>query len=437
MTASAAAEKFMHNAPQSAEALTWLEDRPQDEAAQWMKALRETGADAFAGTGLPTPKWEGWQHTNLRPLTSAKFRYAAPSVKFDAKKIPAPLFENSGRVVLVDGQLQNSLSSLPPHVEVMSLQEAAAKKMDGLEQYLVSIGDLAKAPFKALNSAYLRDGFVLTVATGKDIETPVEVVFYTQDGAASYPRVLYKLGENSGLTVIERHMGAGGYFANTHAEIVPERDSRLKFYRFLDESAEGNHISCTVLNLMKAAQFEGFSGVFGGALARQEVRIQLLESAVYASMGGTYILSGRQSHDFTILADHFEPDGKSVQNFRGVIDAQARAVYQGKIHVRRSAQKTDGYQSHHALLLSETAESCAKPELEIYADDVKCSHGATSGHLDEGALFYLRSRGIPEGEARSLLIESFLGQSLEAVSDLRVREIYRQRVADALQKGAS
>lgn len=140
-------------------------------------------------------------------------------------------------------------------------------------------------------------------------------------------------------------------------------------------------------------------------------------------------MKGQQSHDFTVLADHFEPDGKSVQHFKGVVDDQARAVYQGKIHVRRAAQKTDGYQSHHALLLSPTAEASAKPELEIYADDVKCSHGATAGQLNPEALFYLRSRGIPDDLARSLMVESFLGSAIEKVSYEPVRDIYFACVA--------
>lgn len=436
MTSSPAAGKFMTPAPKKdAQALLWLEDRPHEDSVPWMEALRQTGAEAFGTTGFPTPKWEGWQYTNLRGLSSDKFRYSAQLIDADAIRLPKPLLDNAGRVVLVDGQLQQSLCSLPPMVSVMSLHEAAMRKVEGLERYIVSVGDLAGSPFKALNSAYLRDGFVLTVEKGRDVQSPIEVIYYTQKGAASHPRVLYRLGENSGLTVIERHMGEGAYFANTHIEIVQEQASRLRFYRFVDESAQAAHFSATVLNAMKDAHFEGFSGVFGGQLTRQEFKMQLLERAIYSSIGGTYVLDGRQSHDFTILADHFEPDGKSVQNFRGVIDDQARAVFQGKIHVRRSAQKTDGYQSHHALLLAQTAEASAKPELEIYADDVKCSHGATSGHLDEGALFYLQSRGIPRDEAKTLLVNSFLAEAIETVTDHDVRELYLARVEAALKGG--
>jgi Fe-S cluster assembly protein SufD len=224
-------------------------------------------------------------------------------------------------------------------------------------------------------------------------------------------------------------MGEGSYFADTYIAVAQESASRLRHYRFLEESGNSFHVSTTVLQQQKDCVFEGFSMASGGRLARQEYQIQLLDKNICSNIGGIYLIKGQQSHDFTILADHFEPGGKSAQHFKGVADDQARAVFQGKIHVRRAAQKTDGYQSHHALLLAPTAEASAKPELEIYADDVKCSHGATSGHLDPVALFYLRSRGIPEGEAKALLAEAFLSEALDRVTHEGVREIYRAHLS--------
>lgn len=432
MTAAAGKESFMAQAPQVAAAMPWLADAEallNDKAAGWMKALRATGAEAFSQTGLPTVAWEGWQYTNLRAVASAKFRYSAEPVKFDAAKIPAPLI-GTHRVVLVNGQYQPKLSNLPEHVTVMSLMEGAEKNVAGIEEQLVTLGDLAKTPLTALNAAYLRDGFVLVVAKNRDIAEPIEVVYYNAGrDAAVYPRIMYRIGENAGCTVIERHCGEGAYFANTYASITLESASRMRFYRFQEESETGFHISNTVVQQQKDSSFEGFSLGIGGKLARQEFRLQLIDRAISSSIGGTYLMKGQQSHDFTVLADHFEPDGKSVQHFKGVVDDQARAVYQGKIHVRRAAQKTDGYQSHHALLLSPTAEASAKPELEIYADDVKCSHGATAGQLNPEAIFYLRSRGIPHDLAKSLMVESFLGGAIEKVSYEPVRDIYLARVA--------
>jgi Fe-S cluster assembly protein SufD len=265
---------------------------------------------------------------------------------------------------------------------------------------------------------------------------PVEVLFFTRGGAASYPRVLYWLGENSKMTVVEHHAGQGQYLANSHIDAVQERDSRLKLYRTVDETAEASHVSLTGLHMLKGAQFEGFSGAFGGRLCRQEFQMKLLERGIYSSISGIYLKEGQQSQDFTIVADHFEEDGTSKQHFKGVIDDQARAVFQGKIHVHRSAQKTDGYQSHHALLLSDQAEASAKPELEIYADDVKCSHGATSGQLNEEALFYLRSRGIPAQQAKALLIESFLNEGIDKIDHPEVRGLLQARVSAWLARRA-
>jgi Fe-S cluster assembly protein SufD len=411
-----ASAKFMAPLPQKPEALAWLKDAPRDASAPWVRALRETGAEIFASTGFPTPAWEGWQHTNLRALAQAPRAWSSAPVKFDAGKIPASLIEGSSRIVLVNGQYQPQLSTLPPGVTLTNLMEA-----EGVEEWIASVGNFAAQPLKALNAAHLRDGFVLDVKG--DIAQPIEILFHNTGGAI-YPRLLCRLEKNAGATIIEHHAGEGDYFADSVADYIVERDARLKLYRLQRESLSAHHVSQGLIHLHKNASFEGFSMALGAKVAREEFSLNLLDSVISASISGMYLLKSQQNHDFTITADHFEPDGKSEQYFKGVIDDQARAVFQGKIHVRRSAQKSDGYQSHHALLLSNQAEASAKPELEIYADDVKCSHGATSGHLDPVALFYLRSRGIPEEEAKALLVESFLNEAVERVSFAPMREVY-------------
>jgi Fe-S cluster assembly protein SufD len=430
------AEKFMPPPVRKTEALPWLKDLPQDNAAAWIKALRETGADAFASVGLPMRTLEGWQHTNLRPLSQRTFHYSSGPVTCDAQKIPEPLLKNTLRIVVVNGQFQPQLSTLCPGLKVMSLMDAVEKKMEGLEQWLVSVGNLSKEPLKALNTAYLRDGFVLDA--GGDIAAPVEVIFYNTDNdntsPAIYPRMLYRLGKNAGLTILEHHCGEGVYLANSVSEIVLEQDSRLKFYRVMQESMTAHHFSHAVVHQQKGSDFEGFSLALGGQVSRQEFQLELIDPTISACINGIYMLKDKQNHDFTIQVDHFEPDGESKQYFKGVVDDQARAVFQGKIHVRRSAQKTNGYQSHHALLLSREAEASAKPELEIYADDVKCSHGATSGHLDPVALFYLQSRGIPLDQARGLLIESFLNEAVDKVTFLPVQDICREEISKWLKE---
>lgn len=440
MSAAIKNEAFMSQAQPNEAAQKWLQGSVslQDTGVSWMTALRATGAEAFLATGLPTPSWEGWQYTNLRPLTLRPFVFSAEPARFDVKKIPAPLLENSARVVVVNGQYQPQLSHVPAGVKVMSLLDAAESNMPGLEHYMVSVGDLAQSPFKALNTAYLRDGIVLHVPAKAAIDQPIEILYYNigSDAAplAIYPRTLYWLGERASATVLERHEGEGAYFVNAHVEIGLEPDSFFKYHRFVKESPSAVHFSLTSLQQQKSSVFEGFSMSLDGVLTRQEYQLKLLDSVISSSICGVYLLKHQQTHDFTVMADHFEPDGKSVQCFKGVIDDQARAVFQGKIQVRRSAQKTDGYQSHHALLLSDEAEASVKPELEIYADDVKCSHGAANGQLDPAALFYLRSRGIPDEEAKALLVESFLNEAVERISHDPTKDICRQYIHEWLMQ---
>lgn len=424
-----AAATFMAPQAQKPEALPWLARAPKGRAPAWAQALRATGAEAFAATGLPTPAWEGWQHTNLRPLAQALPAYTEAPVKFDTARLPAPLLANAARLVIVNGQYQPQLSTSPPGVTVTPLLDAP-----DIGTWTTGVGDLAAKPLKALNAAHLRDGLVLEVAG--EVARPLEILFCNSSGAI-HPRLACRLAPNASLTLVERHCGEGAYFANHVSHLVLERDSRLKFYRFMDEAPSAFHISLTEVRQHKNTHFEGFSMARGGLVAREEFAFDQLDEHVFTGISGIYMLQDRQNHDFTITATHFEPYGKSEQFFKGVADAQARAVFQGKIQVRHSAQKAEGRQSHHALLLSRTAEACAKPELEIFADDVKCGHGATSGHLDPVALFYLRSRGIPEAEAKALLIESFLNEAALRVTDEDVREVYRQQVAEWLKQRRS
>lgn len=431
---------FMRQDPVIETALPWLEDvvkLGEQPAADWVRALRHTGIEQFSRAGLPTPAWEGWQHTILRPLTQTYFHYSADPVKFDVKKLPEKLLADSDRIVLVNGKYQQQLSSTPKGVTVMSLMDASVQ-IEGIEAHLVTIGDLRKTPLKALNAAYMHDGVVVKVDDGADISRPLEILFYNIGDAKSppaiYPRTLYWLGKNSGLTLIERHMGEGIYFTNSYMGIAIESAARLKFYKFEEESAAAFHFSFAGLQQQKDSSFEGFSCATGARLAREEYQNLLIDSGISSNVSGIYLLKDQQCHDFTVLTDHFEPNGRSVQHFKGVIDDKARSVFQGKIHVRRSAQKTDGNQLNHALLLSEEAEASFKPELEIYADDVKCSHGATSGKLDETALFYLQSRGIPAAEAKALLIQSFLNETLAQVKFAPIREIYEERIRQWLAR---
>lgn len=434
--AQAAVQSFTAETAVREEALPWLtpaQSLSGDGAPAWIAALRDTGAASFAATGLPTPAWEGWQYTNLRPMTPEAFHFDGAEENVTAGDLPASLLPDSHRIVLVNGRLRPDLgTALPDGVKLVPLMQ-----MQEAEEELVTVGTLAASPLLALNCAYMRDGFTLDIAPHRDIARPLEILFISAgDAPAVYPRVLYRFGENSGATLLERHAGTGAHLTNLYAGVVLKQAARGRYYRFIAENDAAVHVSRTVVRSHKSSDFQGFSSVSGLAAGRQEFGLELLDDGISSSIGGIYMLKGQQSHDFTILADHFEKDGTSVQHFKGVIDDQARAIFQGKIHVHRPAQKTDGYQSHHALLLSGQAEASAKPELEIYADDVKCSHGATAGMLDNDALFYLQSRGIPAAGAKALLIRSFLCETLEKITRDDVRALYAARIAEWLGAAA-
>lgn len=422
---------FMPPQEPKADALPWLSLAGTENAAagtpDWGRALRGTAAESFAATGLPTPAWEGWQFTSLRGLDAAAVKQPAPFAKTPEIDLPAPLLADSYRLVLVDGQWLPSLSNLPTGVRLVDILQAS-QAVEHAEEYLVGLGDFAGNPFKALNAAHLRDGFVLALDRGQVLDKPIEVLFWTQDKAAAYPRVLYWLGENAQASVVERYTGAGAYLINSQTDVVLQQNANLTFSRFVEEGGEASHVSLTTVHLLRDAVFDAHAAALSGALMRQGWEFKLLEKNIHSSLAGIYLKDGQQIQDFTVLASHYDESGVSAQHFKGVIDDQARSVFQGKIHVHRPAQKTDGYQSHHALLLSGTAEANAKPELEIYADDVKCSHGATAGQLDREALFYLRSRGIPEHDARALLIRSFLAEGLEKIPSDEIRQLFADRI---------
>ena len=423
-----AVETFMPPSSPRPEALPWLlrggAHAMPEGAPNWARALRQTAAESFAANGLPQPGQEGWQFTSLRHLEPQ--HYTQPDAVLTGN-VPAPLLAHSYRVVIVDGIWQPHLSTLPNGLKIAPILQAT-DIVPHAEEYLLGLGDMALNPFKALNAAHLRDGFVVALGRGQTLDKPLEVLLWTRDGVAAYPRILYWLGENAEATVLERCAGEGRYFINAQTDIVLQQSARLTYHRLCEEAEKASHISQTAIHCMKDAHFDAYNGAFAGALMRQGYEFKLLEKGVYSSLTGIYLKDGQQIQDFTVLAGHYDESGVSAQHFKGVVDDQARAVFQGKIHVHRPAQKTDGYQSHHALLLSDKAEANAKPELEIYADDVKCSHGATAGQLDANALFYLRARGIPEHEARALLIRSFMADGIDKIIHPDIRNLFFDRL---------
>lgn len=274
------------------------------------------------------------------------------------------------------------------------------------------------------------DEYVIHKFRGEVCEQPEEIVFTGQHGAEQTPRLKVVLEEGAELTLIERHDGQGAYWKNMVTEIEVGKNAKLRHIRIQEDSLEGVNTNIVRITTQKDAVYNGFALNIGGKLTRNQIHALIEGQNGEIHFNGINLLKGSQHGDTTILIEHKAPDCRSNQFYRTILDDEARGVFQGKVHVHQIAQKTDGYQLSNAILLSEGAEMDTKPELEIYADDVKCSHGATTGQLDEDPVFYLRSRGLSEAAARRLLITAFVNE----VADKIVDEGFKTRVEERAQE---
>jgi len=417
-------------------------------ALPWLASLREAGLARFRKQGFPGARVEAWRYTSLRSLEKFAFEPAPAktgTVAIDLLPTVMPAGQSSHRLVFADGVFRADLSSvgtLPAGVVVTSLGEALASQAGLLERYLGKVGVTDANPFQALNTAFLADGLVVHVPKGAAVPEPVEVVFVgsgAENPTMHHPRILVVAEANAEATLVEHHvgLGTGTYFSNFVTEIVAGEGARLHHYKAQRETPQAFHMATVTADLAKDSSYDNFVLTIGGRLSRNEIKPVLNGTGVECRLSGAYMVNGNQHCDTTTVIDHAQPQCTSREVYKGVIDGNARAVFQGKIIVRPDAQKTDGYQLNRALLLSDTAEIDSKPELEIYADDVKCSHGATAGELDDDQLFYLRARGIDLESARNLLIAAFLADAIEEVRIETVRDSFQGIVSGWLKSQRS
>ncbi len=421
MPESAAVESFV-------EQFAALRDELPGAGLPWLQDLREDGIARFAALGLPSAKVEAWKYTRLRPLERIGFAPATAAAQVDLEKLPALLPHSAvgHRVIFVNGRLRQCLALLadqPEGVELGGLADALRQDPEALATELGRNGTGAPdgQPLLALNTAMMRDGLVLRVKRGASVALPIEVVYVGAPGPeplAFHPRNLIVLEPGAQVTVVEHHvgLGAGAYFANGGTDIRVEEGAQLHHYKIQDEGPEAVHIATVHAELARDALYDGFILTKGARLSRNEVSVRLAGPGAECHLNGAYMVRGEQHCDTTTTIDHLAPQTSSREVFKGVVDDRARAVFQGRITVHPDAQQSNGHQLSKALLLSDRAEINTKPELEIFADDVKCSHGATVGDLDRDALFYLRARGIPEAVARDILIEAFLAETINNIA---------------------
>lgn len=394
-----------------------LKDHLPGARKAWVDALRADAAVHFAARGFPTRRVEQWKYTDLAPVAQASFAEPLTMVE-GAMALPVP--NASHRAVFVDGRFRADLSVLD------GLPFAArnlAQHLAEAEGLLGSLAQPGREPVAALNTMLFEDGLFLDVPAGVDGGLLEFVSIAVDPGRpfAFHPRHLIRLGAGAKLTVIETATGRGQCLHNPVFEIDVAAGATLTHGRMLQEEATVFHLSTIYATIAAGATYDNFTIAAGPRLTRNEIHAALTGPKAACHMNGAQMAGNGQHVDTTTSLDHAAPDCASRQTYKTVLAGRSRGVFQGRIHVHQVAQKTDGYQMNQTLLLSEEAEIDSKPQLEIYADDVKCSHGATVGALDADSLFYLRSRGIPEAQARTMLVEAFLHEAVETVTDETLR----------------
>ena len=409
----------------------------------WLESLREAGIGGFAEAGIPHAKVEDWKYTNLNALMKLDFRPADGTAQnFGLDTVPSllPATSQSYRLVFINGAARPELSKLdglPPGVRVSSLGELFRRGEPGLADCLGALGDTASQPFLALNTAMMEDGYVLRLDDGAHLDKPLEIVQIAAANAAPilyHPRNLVVAGEGSRATIIEHHLSLPGgvYCANGVSELKLGAGAEINLYKAQCEAAQAFHFHQAIAQLADDACFTSFALMLGGRLARNETHVTLGGQGASCHVNGVYALKAAQHSDNLTRIDHVGVETTSRQTFKGVLDDASRAVFQGKIRVAPGAQRSDGQQLNKTLLLSDKSEIDTKPELEIHADDVKCGHGATAGELSEDAVFYLRSRGIPELEAHDLLVGAFLEEAIAEIADDAIAAAFRDLIGEWL-----
>jgi Fe-S cluster assembly protein SufD len=402
----------------------------RDSGPAWLTGARRAAMDHFIATGFPTKKNEDWHFTSPAAIAEVDWlplRDASGQVQPD-DLAQFTLGLDAPRLVFVNGRYASGLSSLsglPARVRVLDLaghwNDAAA------ENWLTKIATPTRDAFTALNTAFAVDGAIVHVPADTVVETPIHLLYVTDSEAAkgaTHPRTLIVADRHSVVTVIESYvtLGDATYFTNAVTEIEVADGAKVDHYRIERESERAYHIGTTEVRQGRDSRYHSFSFATGGALARVNLYTVLGGEGGETLMHGLYMLDGTQHIDHQTRIEHAAPHCASREVYKGIMDDASHGVFNGKVYVQPEAQKTDGKQTNNNVLLSETAQADTKPQLEIFADDVKCTHGATVGRLDEVALFYLRSRGIDLEQARTLLTYAFAADVLERIDQPDVRK---------------
>jgi Fe-S cluster assembly protein SufD len=364
-------------------------------ATSEMADIRKRAAERFEAHGFPTTREEEWRFTNVAPIAKSRFPTAAPNV--------------TGH----------------------SLRTALERHPELVEEYLGRYATSESNPFVALNTANFEDGAFLHIPASTVVEEPLWIDFSALPDRTTHPRNLIVVGANSQVRIVERYRGRGSYFTNAVTEIVVGENSIVEHVKLEEESSDAFHVATIQVHQSRNSNFKSHNICLGGLLVRNDVNA-VLSTGCEGTLNGLYLANGKQHIDNHTAIDHAAPHAASHELYKGILDGASSAVFNGKIFVRKDAQKTDAKQTNKNLVLSENSVINTKPELQILADDVRCTHGATVGQLDEEALFYLRARGIDKTDARDLLIFAFARDVIDRIGIPAVREHLEEALFESL-----
>ncbi len=411
----------------------------------WLSTRLTRARARVRDQGLPTSKQEAWRYTSLTRLLEQDFVPAGETPTTVRPEDLAPLLIpglDAHRIVLVNGRYVPGLSELkdlPPGVRIGGLRQILESDPDVLRERLNGVAGDDQPLFAALNTAGLDDGMVVLLSRGARLARPLEVIHLSlgQDAPrVAQPRHIVAMEDGADATLIERYLSAGDalYCTNSVLELTLGRDASLKHQRIQIESPNAYHITGLYLSLGAASRYQGVSLGLGGAWARTELTVRFAGEHAECDLKGLFMAGDRQLMDFHLDVEHRVPSCTSRENFKGILFGKGRAVFDGRVHVARGAQKTDAAMSNKNLVLCEGAEVDTKPQLQIDADDVKCSHGTTVGQIEPEMLFYLRSRGISAPLARRMLCLGFAGEILDALTPEALREQVTEQVGRRLEQ---
>ena len=416
-----------------------LREQLSPDSPGWLNDLRAAAWERFDASGFPTARRgnEPWKYTNVRPIAQAQFSAAGSRrdgpvdllIGADGAPNAGHFLRNDWtRLVFLDGHPLVGGQSRTPMVSTVGRALETGADLDVLRDNLGGHVSIEEDAFVALNTAFLSDGAYVRVPDGCEEEVFLNIVHLRQsEDTVVYPRTLIIAGRNARLTVFESYVGAdpaksSRYFTNAVTEIAVGEGARVNHYRLLDESNAAYHVGTTRVTQARDSSYESGSFALGCALGRHDLSVLLDGTGAYCSLNGLYLTDNTEHMDNLISIDHAHPHGTSRLYYKGILDGRSRAVFGGTVLVREDAQKTDAQQTDKNLILSDRAEVDSKPSLLIYADDVKCGHGATAGHIDDDTLFYMRSRGLDPQTASRILIHAFASEIIDTVAHEPVRE---------------